>query len=94
MSAVTEASDRLFEFFCKSVPVPGKQSGNKSLKGLDSALQRFYSEARAQRESMRLGVIGRARVAFGLQQKLLHAGYPPDLVRQVLFAMLVVAFVG
>jgi hypothetical protein len=57
-------------------------------------LNKFYAEARLQRKKMRPGLFRRARVAFYLQQRLLAAGYPPDLVRQVLFAMLLAAFVG
>ena len=60
----------------------------------ESGLKKFYEAARVEREQHRLGVIGRARVAFALQQRLLAAGYPPAIVKQVLFAMLISAFVG
>lgn len=60
----------------------------------DAGLAQFYEAARVERERYRLGVIGRARVAFDLQRRLLAAGYAPSLVRQVVFAMLVAAFVG
>lgn len=72
-----------------------KRSSEKEVaSAIDSGLQRFYEAARVEREQHRLGVIGRARVAFGLQRRLLDAGYPPTLVKQVVFAMLVSAFVG
>jgi hypothetical protein len=94
MSAVSAASDHLFERFCRELPlqVPGARA--RSTTQVETALQRFYAEARAQREERRLGIIGRARVAFALQQRLLKAGYPAGLVRQVLFALLAVAFSG
>ena len=60
----------------------------------EEANDREIARMEAEREKHRLGVIARARVAFGLQQRLLAAGYPPALVKQVLFAMLVSAFVG
>ena len=59
-----------------------------------AALKKFYAAADAARRSHRLGLIGRARVAFDLQQRLLAAGYPAPLVKQVLFALLSSAFVG
>ena len=98
---IGEDCDRLFEGFVREVPlqqptIKGKKrlSENEIAAAVDSGLKRFYGAARAEREKHRLGVIARARVAFGLQQRLLAAGYPPALVKQVLFAMLVSAFVG
>lgn len=60
----------------------------------EAALKKFYAAADALRRTHRLGLIGRARVAFDLQQRLLAAGYPSPLVKQVLFALLTSAFVG
>lgn len=98
MSVVTEAGERLFSLFQSVVPLQGagagKSSAAPSLKNLETGLERFYAEARRQRTQFRLGVIGRARVALYLQQRLLGEGYPPSLVRHVLFAMLLSAFVG
>lgn len=98
---IDEICDRLIEIFVREVPLqPAIAKGKKRLSEneiaavVDSGLKRFYGAARAEREKHRLGVIARARVAFGLQQRLLAAGYPPALVKQVLFAMLVSAFVG
>jgi len=59
-----------------------------------AALERFYDVARKARQEHKLGIINRARVVFGVQQRLLAAGYAPPLVKQVLFAMLVSVFVG
>lgn len=93
--------ERLSDAFCSAVPLhPGRVSGRKRPSEAEIALatelglKKFYEAARAEREQHRLGIIGRARVAFALQQRLLAAGYPPVLVKQVLFAMLVSAFVG
>ncbi|MCK9389889.1 MAG: hypothetical protein M0Q22_16060 [Sulfuritalea sp.] len=57
-------------------------------------MRKFYEVAKSERLRNRLGVIGRARVAFGLQQRLLHTGYPAPVVKQVLFALLTSAFSG
>ncbi len=42
----------------------------------------------------RLGPVGRAVVAYRLQPRLLAMGYAPDVVRQILFSMVLHAFVG
>ncbi|MDW8469430.1 MAG: hypothetical protein RML56_12805 [Burkholderiales bacterium] len=55
-------------------------------------IEEFLRAARLARREYRLGLIGRARVAHRLQQTLLGKGYPAQLVRQVLFAMLVDSF--
>lgn len=97
MDAVQEAGEQLFSSFQTVLPlVAGTRKGPKklALKTVEEGLRKFYAEARAQREQRRLGVIARARVAFYLQQRLIDSGYPPELVRQVLFSMLLSAFVG
>lgn len=98
---IQEICERLLAAFRNAVPLHpegGKGQKRPSEKEIalatESGLKRFYEAARAEREQHRLGIIGRARVAFGLQQRLLDSGYPPALVKQVLFAMLVSAFVG
>ena len=92
---------RLTEVFLRAVPRQQEiTKGRKRLSekelaiAVESGLKQFYEAARAEREKYHLGVIARARVAFGLQQRLLDSGYPSALVKQVLFAMLVSAFVG
>ncbi|MGE5467840.1 MAG: hypothetical protein ACM3Y9_10495 [Ignavibacteria bacterium] len=80
----------------KAAPLKGrKRPSEQDVKAVSAgALEQFFAAAREERLRHKLGVIGRARVAFGLQQRLLKAGYPPPLVKQVLFAMLAAAFVG
>ncbi len=96
MGVVKETGDRLAKFFLDVVPLPSGQIKGKKISPslIEAGLQRFYQEARAVRDQNRLGIIGRARVARYVQQQLLVAGYAPDLVRQVLFSMLVSAFIG
>lgn len=98
---IPDICERLFDAFCSAVPlhpqdVRGRKRPSEKEIALatESGLKKFYEAARAERERHRLGVLGRGRVAFHLQQRLLAAGYPPTLVKQVLFAMLVSAFVG
>ncbi|MDD5033318.1 MAG: hypothetical protein PHE55_01055 [Methylococcaceae bacterium] len=96
---INDVSERLCVEFKRVLPLQPSKHG-KNISGQDiqsaseAALQKFYETARIERQRHRLGVIGRARVAFGLQQRLLAAGYPSQLVKQVLFALLMSAFVG
>lgn len=98
---VQEISQRLCEKFQQLLPLnpqPAtgrRQSSEKEIFAIsEAALHRFYEAAHIERERHHLGILARARVAFTLQQSLLKAGYPPDIVKQVLFAMLTAAFVG
>ena len=98
---IPDSCDRLSEAFQRLVPLhPAPLKGRKrpteqELKATsERALQQFFAAAREERLQQGIGVIGRARVAFGLQQRLIKFGYPPALVKQVLFSMLTSAFVG
>lgn len=99
--AIQNICDKLSEEFQRAVPLRpelikrGKKISENEIKSSsEAALKKFYETAFQERQRHGLGVIGRARVAFGLQQRLLQAGYPPPLVKQVLFAMLATVFVG
>ena len=98
---IPDSCDRLGEGFQRLVPLHPesfkgkKRPTEKEIKATsERALQQFLESAREERLQQGLGIVGRARVAFGLQQRLMKAGYPPSLVKQVLFAMLTSAFVG
>jgi len=98
---VQDISRRLSERFQQLLPLhPAKHPGRKRPSETEIAatsaagLQRFYEAAHDERVRHGLGVIARARVALGLQQHLIQAGYPPPLVKQVLFAMLTAAFIS
>lgn len=99
--SVSQISDRLAIFFLDAVPLQAVHrkggrplSREQLLARVEAGLARFYDAARAERTAHGLGVIGQARVALGLQQRLLAAGYPLQQVRQVLFSMLAAAFVA
>ena len=96
MSTVKQLSELLFLKCQHELPLAaGKISASKkdfSKKGIEQGLQSIYKEAREQRKIHRLGVIARARLAIALQQRLLHAGYAPELVRQIIFSILVHSF--
>lgn len=98
---IEEISERLCEDFKRGAPLrPGKpRPGESPSKGdfesvSAKALENLYESARREKTKHKLGILGRARVAFALQQRLLEAGYPAALVKQVLFALLTAAFIG
>lgn len=98
---IREISNKLCEEFQRAVPLHAnkfKKRTTPSERDIESAseaaLKRFYEVAREEKQRYMLGIIGRARVAFDLQQRLLQAGYPAPLVKQVLFALLASVFVG
>lgn len=100
-STVGEIGEKLCYEFQKIVPLrpqktkPGKKVSEDEIKASsEAAMKRFYELARKEIHSHRLGLIGRARVALDLQQRLLTKGYSPSLVKQVLFSMLASVFVG
>ena len=99
--AVQQISEKLSNEFQRVVPLHsgkfkfGKRPSEGEIQSTsEAALKRFYEVAHAERLRHGLGIIGRARVAFNLQQRLLRAGYPAPLVKQVLLAMLATVFVG
>ncbi len=93
VSRYTLATQALENAFLAAVPKPKK---NKTPNQEDwvQALEKFNENARKVRVQYRLGLIGRAVVAYRLQPRLLAAGCSPDVVRQILFSMVLHAFVG
>ncbi len=101
MGNVQEISERLFSVFQEGLSPSGDQHrlGRKpSIKALEpiaeAGLARFYAEAARERKKHRPGIIARARIAFHLQKKMVAAGYPLPVVRQVLIAMILSAFIS
>ena len=56
------------------------------------ALVKFQAEAREIRSRHALGVIGRARAAFLLQPRLIAAGIPAEVVRKLVFSLVLNSF--
>ncbi len=97
MNIVEEISGQLFAVFCSCVPAP-EQSKNpiRRLKPeqVGSALDKLYGKAKELRRTHRLGVLARARIVLALQRRFHAAGYPPEMTREVLFSLIMAAFVG
>lgn len=92
MNLIEQSAEHLFGFFQKTLPKP--QRGKAKPEAVQAAMEKFYEEVRQERQRRKFGFLARARLAFILQRKLLEAGYAPELVRQVLFSVLVIALVG
>jgi hypothetical protein len=92
VSRYSEATFALEEAFIQSIPTGKKKLPTKADWAV--ALEKFNGEARSIRVRYRLGMIGRALVAYRLQRRLIANGHPPDVVRQLLFSMILNAFVG
>lgn len=99
MSVVNLVSQHLLEVLRQIVPPPdelrGRHRRNKARpEDLSASLGRFYAQAKEMRIEHRLGIISRARVVLTLQREMSAAGYPANLTRQVLFSLIISAFVG
>ena len=93
MSRYSEATQALESAFMAVIPKPKKNKAPSKTEWA-LALEKFNAQAREVRTKYRLGLLGRAMVAYRLQPRLLAAGYGPDVVRQILFSMVLHAFVG
>lgn len=93
VSRYSEAAQALENAFLAVVPKPKKNKAPAKAEWA-LALEKFNTQARSIRTQYRLGFLGRAIVAYRLQPSLLAAGYAPDVVRQILFSMVLHAFVG
>lgn len=93
MGRYANATQALESAFLAVIP---KSRNNKAPSKAEwaRALESFNAMAREIRVQYRLGLIGRAIVAYRLQPRLLAAGCSPDVVRQILFSMVLHAFVG
>ena len=99
MSDVKRISQILMEAFRQIIPPPAelKATYKRSIarpEGVSVALEQFNRQAADLRRQHRLGVVSRARIVIALQREMNAAGYPPDLSRQVLFSLVVSAFIG
>ena len=93
VSRYIEATQALETAFLAVVPKPHKNKTPTKAEWT-KALDKFNAQAIAIRAQYRLGPIGRAIVAYRLQPRLLAAGYTQEVVRQILFSMVLHAFVG
>ena len=97
MSKVDQVAELLFAKFRQDFPLADNKGAAKAIRNLpqktiEQRLGQFYEEAREERRKHRLWVIGWARVVMKLQQRLLLAGYPPEMVSKLLLAMMFASY--
>jgi hypothetical protein len=80
-----DAAVALAEAFFRAVPSDKKK--RLSEKEWTLSLARFHRDAKAIRLRYALGFIGRARAAYYFQQRLIAAGFQADVVRKVVFSL-------
>jgi hypothetical protein len=92
MSKASQATDELLAAFSRVVP--SSKKGRMSEQDWTVAIEKFHGEAREIRRRLSLGILARARSAFMLQQRLLAAGIPADVVRKLVFTLVLNVFSG
>jgi hypothetical protein len=94
-SPLRSEAQRLAERFADEFPPPGRSGAQRvNEKSVSRSLDRLYAEAADVSRKLRLGVIGRARLAKALQEELHSRGYPAELVGRVTNAVTVNALVA
>ena len=92
MSKVTEATDALEKAFLNSAPTNKKK--RLSEEAWANSLIKFHGEASEIRQRFSLGLLGRARAAYLLQNRLMALGFQADVVRKVVFSLILNSFTG
>ncbi|HJV85650.1 MAG TPA: hypothetical protein VJ698_09240 [Noviherbaspirillum sp.] len=92
MSKAADAAVALEQAFMRAAP-PSKNKRMSEDAWL-KALNQFHAEAREIRRRHSLGFLARAKAAYLLQQKLIAAGIHADIVRKVVFSLILSAFSG
>ena len=92
MGKSTGAAQALVEAFFRTVP-EGKKKQKNEVEWANS-LSKFYLEAKEIRQRYSLGIFSRAATAYKFQRLLLKAGFDANTARQVVFSLVLNAFIG
>jgi hypothetical protein len=92
LGKTSEASVALAEAFFRSMPASGKKRMSETEWA--SALEKFHRVSREIRRKYRLGLLSRALVTYQFQKHLMTAGLDADVVRKVVFSLVLNAFVS
>jgi len=91
LSKSADAALALAEAFFRCAPSNQKKRRVSEADWANS-LKKFYTEAKEIRQHYRLGFLTRALVAYRFQRSLLAAGFAPDVVRKVVFSLVLSSF--
>jgi hypothetical protein len=86
LSKAADAAVALEVSFLQSAPSFGKKRISEDEWTV--SLNRFFREARKIRRRFSLGLIASARTTYLFQQRLIGAGLPADIVRKVVFSLI------
>lgn len=92
MTKVTDAAQALTEAFFKSVPANNKKRMSEA--EWSNSLNKFHRAAKEIRLRYALGPLARALATYHFQKRLLAAGFDADVVRKVVFSVVLNAFVS
>ncbi len=90
MGRSADAAQALTEAFIRSVPTNPKKRVTETDWAM--ALKKFHREAADIREKFSLGFFGRALATYRFQKRLLADGIDADIVRKVVFSLVLNAF--
>lgn len=90
MGKTAEAAQALTEAFFRSAPSAKRKRVNEA--EWVQALSKFHREAQEIRHRYALGFLMRALVAYQFQRRLLALGFAPDIVRKVVFSVVLNSF--
>lgn len=90
LGKLADATLALAEAFFRAAPIVK----NKRITEAEwaKALAKFHREAAEIRQRYALGFLTRALVAYRFQRRLLAAGFAPDVVRKVVFSVVLNSF--
>lgn len=88
----SDASSALAEAFFKAMPATQKKKVSEAQWA--ASLQKFHQEAKQISLRFSLGPLSRALAAYHFQKRLLQAGFDADVVRKVVFSLVLNSFVG
>lgn len=90
MGKSTDAALALAEAFFRAAPADKR----KRISEADwaNSLKKFHREAKEIRRRYALGFLARATAAYHFQRRLLAAGIPVDIVRKVVFSLVLSSF--
>jgi hypothetical protein len=94
MNRLDQLAKTLFVKFEKQIPLKELAGSGRGAKKITADVVRrkldvFHAETRQFRRENRLWVLNWARVILKLQQLLLAAGYPLDVVKPLLLSMII-----
>lgn len=92
MGKAAQAAAELEDAFFRSIPANARR--RLSEEEWTKSLGKFHEGAREIRKRNALGIFGRAHAAYLLQQRLIAAGLSGDIVRKVVFALIMSSFSG